>query len=136
MKKPTLLVIIVVAALVVVGAVVASSSKKTNTMPMPHSDTSKSASTSSDKPMANEVFIKGFAFGPAKMTIKKGTKVTWTNKDDAHHDISPDKASPDFTASELLSNGQSYSYTFNTAGSYSYHCTPHPYMKAVIEVTE
>ncbi len=134
MKKPTLLIIIVVAALVVVGAVVASSGNKPKDTA--NTGTSESASTSTEKPAANEVFIKGFAFGPAKMTVKKGTKVTWTNKDDARHDISPEKESADFMGSELLTKGQSYSFTFNTVGTYNYNCTPHPYMKAAVEVTE
>ena len=71
------------------------------------------------------------------MTIKKGTKITWTNKDDAHHDITPDKDSAKaIETSKLLAKGESYSYTFTEAGVYSYHCSPHPYMKATIEVTE
>jgi plastocyanin len=84
----------------------------------------------------NEVIIHDFKFSPEKITVKKGTTVKWMNQDDASHDISPDNPSEDFKPSELLAKGQSYSATFNTIGSYSYHCAPHPYMKAIVEVIE
>lgn len=84
----------------------------------------------------NSISIDDFAFNPAKLTIKKGTKVTWTNNDDARHDITPTGGASDFLASKLLTNGESYEFTFNTVGTYTYKCSPHPYMKGTIEVTE
>lgn len=84
----------------------------------------------------NTVLIKDFDFAPETTKVKIGTKVTWTNKDSAKHDITPDTESPDFIASELLGQGESYSFTFTKAGTYAYHCSPHPYMKAMIEVVE
>lgn len=89
-------------------------------------------------PLAGEVDveIEDFAFSPATMTIKKGTKVTWTNKDTSRHDVMPDDEGADAARSQLLAKGESYSYTFNTVGTFSYHCTPHPYMKASITVVE
>lgn len=70
------------------------------------------------------------------MNIKVGTTITWTNQDSARHDVAPDIESADFPASKLLAKGESYSHTFTKAGTYSYHCTPHPYMKASITVTD
>ena len=84
----------------------------------------------------NEVAIKNFSFGPNKLTVKKGTKITWTNMDDAHHDITPTSGATDFVASHLLAKGETYEFTFDTVGTYSYKCSPHPYMKGAIEVTE
>lgn len=84
----------------------------------------------------NTVEISDFAFSPATIRVKKGTTVTWTNRDDAGHDITPTSGADDFKASELLSKGESYSFTFNTVGSYGYKCSPHPYMKGVVEVVE
>ncbi len=93
---------------------------------------------SSDQVQQGEVKmdIAGFAFSQKAIKVKKGTKVTWTNKDSAKHDISPDMESPGFKASELLAKGENYSFTFDTAGKYAYHCSPHPYMKASVEVVE
>lgn len=136
MKKPAILIIAVLAAVVVVGGAFALMGNKSS-KDVSHNDAQGSTSSSTETAKANEVFIKDFAFGPSKITIKKGTTVTWTNKDAAHHDISPDKKDdPNFKASELLAKGQSYTYTFNAVGTYAYHCTPHPYMKAMVEVTE
>lgn len=83
-----------------------------------------------------EVDIQDFAFQPASLTIAAGTTVTWTNQDDAQHDITPDEEGAGFARSQLLSKGESYSFTFDTPGTYTYHCTPHPNMTGTITVTE
>lgn len=76
------------------------------------------------------VNIRNFAFTPATLTVKKGTTVTWTNADSAPHQIK----SSSFN-SEILNNGQSFSYTFNDVGNFDYLCAIHPYMvgKIVVE---
>ena len=99
------------------------------TGPQPSGQSSTQAQTAS-------VQIKDFAYSPSTLTVKKGTKVTWTNQDSMQHDVTPDDESSNFAGSQLLSKGESYSYTFNTAGTYSYHCTPHTYMKATVVVTD
>jgi amicyanin len=81
-----------------------------------------------------QVTIKDHKYNPETLTIKKGTTVTWTNQDSVKHDVAPDEESPNFEASELLAKGENYSYTFNQSGTYSYHCTPHPFMTAKIIV--
>lgn len=99
--------------------------------------TQSSQSSNMSQPVApNTVQIRDFAFGPEKITIKKGTTITWTNHDDAHHDVFPTSGASDFTASKLLAKGESHSFTFNQVGTYTYKCSPHPYMKASVEVTE
>lgn len=85
---------------------------------------------------ASAVTIENYAYSPASIRVKKGTTVTWTNQDSVKHDVMPDKPSDDFKASDLLAKGESYSFTFNTVGTYSYYCSPHPYMKATVEVVE
>jgi amicyanin len=85
---------------------------------------------------SSTVAIENSAFTPSKITIKKGTTVTWTNNDDMQHDVTPDDPTDEFKKSALLSKGGTYSVTFNTPGTYTYHCTPHPFMKGTVEVTE
>lgn len=81
------------------------------------------------------VTIENFSFNPGTVTIKKGTKVTWTNKDSVKHDVSSDTGSE--LKSQLLAQGESYSHVFNTVGTYVYHCNPHAAkMKATIVVGE
>lgn len=82
------------------------------------------------------VAIRDFAYTPATITVKKGSTVTWTNNDAMQHDVMPDAESDDFMGSKLLSKGESYSFTFDTPGTYTYHCSPHTYMKGTVIVTE
>jgi plastocyanin len=83
----------------------------------------------------NSVAIKGFAFAPAALTVKVGTKVTWTNQDsDAHTVTSQGSGGP--LNSPAMSNGATFSFTFTKAGTYQYLCTIHPFMTATVTVTE
>jgi len=75
--------------------------------------------------------IANFAFLPKTMTLKKGATVTWINQDTVAHTATADDASFD---TGLLAKGESGSVTFDKPGTYSYHCTPHPNMKATIVV--
>ena len=84
----------------------------------------------------NAVTYKDFAVVQKTIKVKKGTTVTWTNQDDANHDVTPDTETADFKATELFGKGESKKITFNTVGTYPYHCSPHPYMKGVVEVVE
>ena len=78
------------------------------------------------------VSIQNFAFTPTNLTVKKGTTVTWTNKDSIGHTVTGDSG----ISSALLSQGESYSFTFNQTGQFSYHCNPHPGMIGTVTVTE
>ncbi len=134
----TALVVIVAVAVLAGGAFVLT--KKSNDEPAAPSPTTSSSSNQTEQsdnaPEANTIEMRNLAFTPKKITVKKGTEVTWVNRDSARHDIVPDEPSDDFRASELLGQDQSFSVTFNTVGTYAYHCTPHPFMKGTIEVTE
>lgn len=85
-------------------------------------------------PGASTVNIKilDYTFIPVQTVIKAGDTVVWTNKDTVIHSLVSD------TGSELnsgnLANGQTYSHTFTTAGTYNYHCTIHTMMKAKVIV--
>lgn len=81
---------------------------------------------------AGAVTIKGFAFNPADFSVKVGTKVTWTNQDSAGHTVTFDTGN---VASETLQTGATYSRTFDAAGTFTYHCSIHPAMKATVTVT-
>ncbi|WP_369394622.1 cupredoxin family copper-binding protein [Streptomyces sp. CG1] len=102
------------------------------TMLMP---TSGGARTPAAAPVVTDsVAINNFAFAPASITVKVGTKVTWTNQDtDAHTVTGQNNAG--LLNSQPLNTGQSYSYTFTTPGTYSYLCTIHPFMTATVTVT-
>lgn len=94
--------------------------------PMPTPTPTPTASAS-----GNSITIASFSFSPQNLTVKVGTKVTWTNNDGVAHTVTADKGAFN---SGPLSNGQSFSFTFTKAGTYSYHCTIHPKMVATIIV--
>lgn len=77
------------------------------------------------------VSIMNFSFMPSSMTVRAGTTVTWTNHDSMNHTVTSDSG---LFNSGLLAKDQSYRYTFQNAGTYTYHCTPHPNMKGTIIV--
>ena len=70
-----------------------------------------------------DVSIASFAFTPDTLNITTGTTVRWTNQDAVAHTSTSDGGVWD---SGSLSTGQSFSFTFNTPGDFTYHCTFHP----------
>ncbi len=78
-----------------------------------------------------EVVMKNLAFTPASVTIKVGESVTWTNEDSTNHTVVADNG--EFT-SDQLANGATFSFTFDKAGTYLYHCSIHPSMKGTVIV--
>ncbi len=82
---------------------------------------------------SDTVTIQNFAFQPANVQVKVGTTVTWTNQDTAPHTVTFRDSS--LKSSALLQKGESYSYTFTTAGTYSYYCDVHEAMTGQVIVT-
>ncbi|MFE5585530.1 plastocyanin/azurin family copper-binding protein [Kitasatospora sp. NPDC056531] len=79
--------------------------------------------------------IKNFAFSPPTLTVKAGTKVTWTNTDPDAHTVTSKAGSGGPLQSAALAANDTYSYTFTQPGTYPYFCSIHPYMTATVEVT-
>jgi plastocyanin len=79
------------------------------------------------------VLIQVFKFKPAKITIKRGTRVIWINKDSTQHTATANNGKS--FNSGLLRKGQRYSHTFKRAGKKGYHCKPHPFMRGSVTVT-
>jgi len=79
---------------------------------------------------ATSVDIKDFQFNPAKVTIKVGGTVTWTNSGPSTHTVVGDGG----IDSGDLSKGKSYSKTFDTEGTFNYHCSIHPSMTGQVIV--
>lgn len=141
-KKFLFSVVAVVIVAAVVGAVLtmgggpkrdtASTTEPTNT----HTNSPTPESTPAEKAQAtNSVTIQDMAFSPANITVKAGTTVTWTNSDSDAHTVteSDSKTGPN---SGTLENGKSYTFTYDTPGTYQYHCTIHPSMMGTVTVTE
>lgn len=77
------------------------------------------------------VTIEDYQFSPATVTLKPGSTVIWLNSGPSTHDVTADDGSFE---SGSLAQGKTYSRTFNTAGTFAYHCGIHPNMKAQIVI--
>jgi len=80
---------------------------------------------------ATHAEMKTMAFGPNRIEIPVGGTITWTNNDPLVHTITADDGSWD---SGAIEPGKTWSHTFTQAGEFAFHCTPHPFMKAVVVV--
>lgn len=111
-----------------------SSSSSTDSMNMGSSNSNSSSSDSSSAVATNSVEINNFAFSPATITVKVGTKVTWTNKDSVGHNV-VETDGADGPKSDTLAKGESYSFTYTKTGSFAYECSIHPSMQGKVVVT-
>ena len=80
------------------------------------------------------VAIRNFDFQPATIRVKAGTTVTWINCEPEGFDAHTSTSDAAVWNSPFLEPGQSFSYTFATAGSFDYHCLPHPSMRGIVVV--
>lgn len=79
-----------------------------------------------------EVSIGDFFFDPGTTSVTVGETVTWTHEGDITHTVT---ARNDSFASDNLADGDTFSHTFDTAGSFEYRCTLHGQMVATVEVS-
>lgn len=81
---------------------------------------------------AHVVTISGFAFQPQSLTVQLGDTVTWKNADPPSHTATADGGKWN---TGLLANGASSApVLMDVAGSFPYHCAPHPNMTGTIVV--
>jgi plastocyanin len=93
--------------------------------------------TSNGSESSRFLAISGYTFYPSSITVPKGTTVTWVNMDFVQHTVTSgtEQAPTGLFDSNPLSHMQSFSYSFNTPGTYSYYCDLHPNMTGTIRVT-
>lgn len=127
MKKGLVFLTIGVAVLVLFATVFNQDDNTSNSL-------TDQSSQSSAEAVENQILISDFKFAPDTITVKKGTTITWVNKDTAKHDVNFSDAG--LTDGPLLEQEASYSYTFMQTGTFNYACSPHPFMKATVVVTE
>lgn len=77
----------------------------------------------------NEVVLSGLGYNPGSLTVSLGTTVTWINNESVTHTVTSDSALFD---SGNMNKGNSFTYTFNKAGTFPYHCKYHPNMTGKI----
>src|SRR5881396_11391 len=77
------------------------------------------------------VKISQYKFATDTVRIPAGATVVWANDDVAEHTVTFDGTEP---GSPTIPPGGAFSHQFDRPGTYSYHCTPHPFMKGVVIV--
>lgn len=83
-----------------------------------------------DKSVTHDVAIRRFKFVPARLDVRPGDVIRWTNFDLAPHTATADDGGFD---TGTLKKGQSHSLMVTGDLSPAYHCAFHPHMKARIE---
>jgi len=71
-------------------------------------------------------------FGPKRIEIAAAAPLPGPNNDQLVHTVTADDGS---WGSGAIEPGKSWSHTFTQPGEYAFHCTPHPFMKAVVVVS-
>jgi plastocyanin len=83
-----------------------------------------------------EVEQKDITFQPDEVTVARGGTVTWTNGDDANHDVTKTGGpGADFSSGTGdMAKGDTFEQKFDTAGTVEYVCTVHPNMTGKVTV--
>jgi plastocyanin len=82
------------------------------------------------------VAIRTFHFRPDVLVIPQGTRVTWTNADEIEHTITagiPDSPTGDYSG-VVSTQGSTFSHTFDRAGTFTYFCDRHHFMRGQVRV--
>jgi plastocyanin len=78
------------------------------------------------------VLIRGLSFEPAETRVRAGERITWVNCDEGQ--LHTSTADGGAWASPLLTTGEAFTQTFESAGEFPYHCETHPFMTASVVV--
>lgn len=102
-------------------------------------DTSPAVSIESEVPTelpseAARVTISQSRFDQLELRVAPGTTVVFENTDAFAHTITSKDGSPIGFDSGELGQGETFEFTFDEPGEYSYFCQIHPTMRAVVIV--
>lgn len=73
------------------------------------------------------VTMESASFSPADIEVPVGTTVTWENDSSVEHTVTSgsDGDHDGYFDSGMVSPGETYTYTFDEAGTFEYYCIPH-----------
>lgn len=98
---------------------------------------SQIAVSAEDKPAL--VIIQDFKFIPQKITIKRGQKIRWENREKRqYHSVWFKALGEPEPEDYMFPDDESFAYTreFKQSGTFPYRCGPHPEMTGIVEVIE
>jgi Icc protein len=80
---------------------------------------------------AYDVSVDNFSFAPATASVRVGSTITWTNRDDIPHTVVSTERK---FKSPVLDTDQQFSHRFDAPGTYEYFCSIHPKMTGLFVV--
>jgi plastocyanin len=89
------------------------------------------APSTAETPDPNLIQVKDFMFMPNTLTVKAGSTVTWANMDDEPHTV---VSNTRLFRSGAIDTNESFSFKFDTPGTYHFTCSIHPRMVGTIVV--
>jgi plastocyanin len=108
-----------------------SSTSSTAPSPTPSPTPTPGGAASSVTIPAGAQSLGNRAYAPDDLSVAVGSTVTWMNTDSIAHTSTSNAAGWD---SGIVAPGAQFSVTFQTAGSFSYHCAIHPGMVGTVLV--
>jgi plastocyanin len=89
-------------------------------------------SAAAEQAPARTVVIDAMKFSPPTLTVRRGERVVWINKDLVPHTATAAKSFDSGT----LAAGASWSHVVDKTGRHDYVCTLHPSMKGTLVVVD
>lgn len=96
-----------------------------------HKSATAAVTGDANAPVGATITISAMKFPQDTIVVTAGQAVRWNNADPLGHTITFDGGEH---GSELINPGNAYVHRFDRPGTYTYHCTPHPFMKGVVVV--
>ena len=131
MKKIMLLITFLMTIVLLFGCSSGSQSQTPQQAPQQQPSAEAAKTTVPQSSEQASVTIQNFKFTPQDITVKVGTKVTWTNQDGVPHTV---ESSDGTLRSDQLEKGDTHTYTFTKPGTYNYKCGIHPSMHGSVTV--
>jgi plastocyanin len=113
------------------SAAASSGSAASSTAASSRTAASATAGSSPAAAHSAHVAISGYAFHPATVTVASGAKVTFTNSDQTNHTATANGGAFD---TGTLAQGARKTVILKKAGTYTYFCQFHAFMKATLVV--
>ena len=135
MRRPVLLLLATLAPLAAAGcgSSGSSSSSSSSSAAPPASSTPATTSSAAATPAAGAsaksgsvaIRYQNISISPDNITVKVGSKITWTNYDSTPHNVTSTSGPQSITSSDFSMNGH-FTLTVNKVGVIHYICSIHP----------
>ena len=112
-------------------AIAGASGCKSSSSPSPTPTPTPTGPTSAVSIVSGASVLTTTAFNPNVADVAVGTTVIWTNSDSTPHTTTSDNNTWN---SGAIAPGGRFQFTYQTAGTFVYHCTIHPGMVGSVVV--